>query len=64
MMMKIKNYLYHTWGQFHQHAYKQLLRAKIPKAQKDSQVISVFCAFGICPRKSCLQNVGEIDTWL
>ena len=27
-------------GQFHQLAYVQLLRAQIPKAQKDSQVIS------------------------
>ena len=26
-------------GQFHHHAYTQLLRAQIPKAQKDSQVI-------------------------
>ena len=27
-------------GQFHQQAYKQLLPTLIPKAQKDSQVIS------------------------
>ena len=26
-------------GQFYQHAYAQLLRAKIPKAQKDCQVL-------------------------
>jgi len=31
-----------TWGRFHQHVYAKLLHAKIPKAQKDSQVISVF----------------------
>jgi len=27
-----------------------------PKAQKDSQVV-IFCAFGICTRKSCSYNV-------
>jgi len=30
---------------FHQHVYVQLLLAKIPKAQKDSQVINVFLSF-------------------
>jgi len=38
-----------TRGQFHQHVYAQLLCAKIPKVQKDSQVISVvlhFCDLG------------------
>jgi len=33
---------YETLGRFHQHVYVQLLRLQIPKAQKDSQVISVF----------------------
>ncbi len=33
--------------------YEQLLCMQIPKAQKNSQVISLFCAFGICKRKSC-----------
>ena len=28
------------WGQFHQHAYVQLLRLQISKVQKDRQVIS------------------------
>ena len=28
-----------SWGQFHQHAYAQLLHMQIPKVQKDSQVI-------------------------
>jgi len=32
-------------GQFHKPFYKQLLLAQIPKAQKDSQVISVFLHF-------------------
>jgi len=36
-----------TKGQSHQHVYAQLLQTKIPKTQKDSQVISVFGAFGI-----------------
>jgi len=35
----------HTWGQFHQHVDEQFLPAKIPKAQKDSQVTSVFLRF-------------------
>ncbi len=33
--------------------YEQLLHAQIPNAQKDSQVVSLFCAFGICTSKSC-----------
>jgi len=40
-----------TRDRFHQHVYDQLLRLHIPKVQKDSQVVSVFCAF-------------EIVTWL
>jgi len=35
----------HTWSQFHQNVYVQLLHVQIPKAQKDSQVISVFLHF-------------------
>ena len=31
--------------------YEQLLRLQFPK---DSQVKQLFCAFGICARKSCL----------
>jgi hypothetical protein len=30
---------------FHQYSYSQLLPIKIPKAQKDSQIISVFLCF-------------------
>ncbi len=30
-------------------------------AKKNSQAVSLFCAFGICERKSCTLNVGEID---
>ncbi len=41
--------------------YEQLLRVQILKAQKDSQVVSPFCAFGICAHKSCSKNVDEID---
>jgi len=33
--------------------YEQLLYAQIPRAQKDSQIVSLFCALGICGRKSC-----------
>jgi hypothetical protein len=31
------------------------------KRKKDSQAISLFCAFGICRCKSCSKNVDEID---
>jgi len=44
--------------------YEQLLCpkiTKIPKAQKYSKVVSLFCAFGICACKSCTKNVDEID---
>jgi len=40
----------------------QLLRAQIPKAQKYSQAVCLFWAFGICVHKSFVWNVGEIDT--
>jgi len=30
--------------------------------KKDSQVVSLFYAFGICARKSCLKNIDEINT--
>jgi hypothetical protein len=36
--------LHPIWGQFHQHVYSKFLCTKIPKAQKDTQVISVFFA--------------------
>jgi hypothetical protein len=50
------------WCQFYQHVYKKLLSAKIPKALKESQVISVFLHFwDLCTQKLLL-NVGEIDT--
>ena len=49
-----------TRGQFHQHAYTQLLCTQIPKAQKAAWLDSLFCAFGICERKSFLYNVDEI----
>jgi len=32
-----------------------------PKSAKMNDCI--FCALGTCPRKSCSQNVGEIDPW-
>jgi len=39
-------------GRFHQHVYKQLLCAQIPKAQKKSSHWQVsFCTFGICKIK-------------
>jgi len=39
-------------GLFHLHVYSQLLRAQIPKAKKDSQVISVFLRFwDLCAKR-------------
>jgi len=35
----------------------------VSKAQKDSEAISLFWAFGICSHKSCSWNVDEIDPW-
>ena len=48
-------------GQFYQCFYVQLLRSKIPKVQKSCLTQRSFCAFGIFFRKSCLQNIDEID---
>jgi hypothetical protein len=33
--------------------YQQILHAEIPKAQKNNQVVSLFCTFGIWVHKSC-----------
>jgi len=41
------------WDQYHQHGYEQLLCMQISKAQKDSQVISVFFPFCDLYKKSC-----------
>ncbi len=35
-----------TWVRFHQHVYSKLLRLQIPKAQRDSKVISIFSLLG------------------
>jgi len=32
--------------------YAQLLQAQIPKAQKNSHAVILFCAFGICAGKN------------
>ena len=32
------------------------------KRKKDLQLHCLFYAFGLCARKSCMQNVDEIDT--
>ncbi len=41
-------------GQFHQHVNSQPLHLQIPKAQKDSHIISLFLHFVILVCKSCL----------
>jgi hypothetical protein len=41
--------------------FTNVLHAQIRKAQKDGQIVSVFLRFGICVRKSCTKNVGEIN---
>ena len=40
-----------------------LLRSQIQKAPKAAWLDCLFCAFGICRRKSCSLNYGEIDPW-
>jgi len=51
------------WGQFHQHSTSSFYVYRSQKSKKDSQVVSLFCTFGICAPKSCTKNVDEIDTW-
>ena len=50
-----------AWGQFHQHSTSSFYKRRSQKHKKDSQVKQLYCAFGICAHKSCLQNAGEID---
>jgi hypothetical protein len=54
------NYGLQTSGRFHQHVFEQLLRVQIPKAKKDSEVISVFLRFwNLCAQKllvKCWRN--------
>jgi len=38
----------------------QLLHTQIPKVQSDTDDLTIFCAFGIFARKSCMYVV-EID---
>jgi hypothetical protein len=49
------------WGQFRQRFTSFHVR-RSEKLKKDSQVVSIFYTFGICTRKSCAQNVDEIDS--
>jgi len=53
-----------TTGVNFTNVFLKLICAQIQKAQKDSQVISVFCVFGKCSCKNCLQNIGEIGFFL
>jgi len=49
-------------GRFNQHVYTKLLRAKIPKAQRDSQVSCVFFALlRFALKKASSKHVDEID---
>ncbi len=49
------------WCQFHQHSTSSFYASRSQKRKKDSPVVSIFYAFGICSCKSCPQNVDEID---
>ncbi len=49
-------------GQFHQQSTSSFYASRSRKRKKDSQGVNLLCAFGICARKSCSQNVDEIDT--
>jgi hypothetical protein len=50
-MQKVEEINY--WGRFHQPFYVKIFCAKIPKVQKDTGDLTVFCAFGIWGHKSC-----------
>jgi len=52
-----------TCSQFHQHVYAQLLRKKIPKAQKENKVNSVFLCFLDLQTQKLLVKCDEIETW-
>jgi len=41
--------------------YEQLMQVKIPKAQKDTEDLTVFFCFWEQLKKNCSQNVVEID---
>jgi hypothetical protein len=49
------------WCQFHQHYLSSFYACTSQKWKKDSQVVSLFCALGICAHKSCLQYIDEIS---
>ncbi len=54
--------LVETMDQFHQ-CSKSSFYTRIPQMRKkDLQFYCLFYTFGICMRKSCSQNVAEIDT--
>jgi len=42
--------------------YEQLYARISKKQKKDTDDLSVICAFGICEHECCLLNVGEIYT--
>jgi len=52
-----------TWGRIPQHLTQSVYAHRSQKCKNDSQVISLFGAFGIYGRKSCSENVDEIDPW-
>jgi len=43
-----------TWSRNHQHFMCSFYTHRSQKDKKYSQVISLFCAFGICTNKTCL----------
>ena len=51
------------WNQFHQCSMSSFYACRSQMPKKDCQVKQLFCTFGICARKSCSVNVGEIDPW-
>ena len=42
--------------------YVQFLCSQVPKVPNDTANLTViYCTFGICERKSCMQNIDEIE---
>ena len=50
-----------TRSPFHQPSMSSFYARRSQKRKKDCQVKQLYCAFGICARKSCSYNLGEID---
>jgi len=48
---------------FNKHFMHSFYAPRSQKCNKDCDALTVFCALGICARKSFELNVGDIDPW-